>query len=227
MLVYDNIIPLSCFYLDTSITLNGLTSGVQLTANPNLLQVGASGALAFRTTDTSGILLHIHWALSDNPSEPGYDYLTLEIFDSLIRINGNFSGGVCMMMSCTMMHHCVICMLSLSSNTFLCSFTIVHFLSLLLALFSLTHPDVSVSLGMWHTVSWLVDSSSQVLSLTVDCSTVNESIVYPAAPPSGSEIPTISLGGANFEMQQNEGKKVFIASSSYTHTTNNASTVVL
>ena len=76
----------------------------------------------------------------------------------------------------------------------------------LLAQFSLTHPDMSVNLGMWHTVSWTVSLPTQTVFLAVDSVTVNKSMENLAAPPTGSEIPTITLGGANFEMLQDEGK---------------------
>ena len=67
---------------------------MELTINPQLLHVGTNGALSFRTKDSSGILLHIYWELPDNSSDPGYDFFAVAIFDGLVRINGNFSGGV-------------------------------------------------------------------------------------------------------------------------------------
>ena len=80
--------------IDASITLNGLTSTLQVTVNSQLLHVGTNGALSFRTTDDSGILLHIYWVLPDNSSDTGADFFVMEIFDGLVRINGNFSGGL-------------------------------------------------------------------------------------------------------------------------------------
>ena len=65
---------------------------------------------------------------------------------------------------------------------------------------------------MWHTVSWMVSLPTETVFLAVDSITVNKSMDNLAAPPSGSEIPTISLGGADFEMLQDEGKGAFATS---------------
>ena len=92
--VSNGVTPLSSVHLaDASITFDGLSSTMELTVNPQLLHVGTNGALSFRTVDSSGIILHISWALPDNSTDGGYDFFTVEIFEGLLRMNGNFSGG--------------------------------------------------------------------------------------------------------------------------------------
>ena len=96
-------------------------------------------------------------------------------------------------------------------------FLSAHFFFLLLAQFSLSHPDMSVNLGMWHTVSWTVSVPTQTVFLAVDSVTVNKSVNNLVAPPFVSDIPTISLGGANFETLRDEGEMMFGIFDSFCH----------